>query len=271
MAPAFPRRFRHLQRPGSRFAAPFAAVLLAVVVALAAAPPAAAQRVGEVVLARGEVLGTPAGGSEAAMVPGDPFALGHRIATGDDSEALLTFDPRGSLRLYAETRVTVDRALVDSAGRSDSKLSLLVGRLRLALGSLFRGDLDIDTPTATVGIKGTELLMAVGGDGTTLVALLEGRVTVTAKAGGELTLEVGQFTIVRPGQRPTAPAPLDRGDGDIEAAAMDLAGLPADLHDVPPFMTEQGLPPFPFPPDRGQRQPTGPDNQRPPSTNKPPQ
>lgn len=226
-----------------------AAVVLALLCVLPL--PAAAQDAGQVVLAVGDVRGTPSGAAPRALGVGDGFALGYAIATGDESEALLTFDPRGSLRLYSETQVTVDRALVDNAGRADSRLSVLVGRLRVALGSLFSGDLEIETPTATVGIKGTELLIGVAPDGTTLVAVFEGVVTVTDRTGNEITLTAGFRTMVRPGARSTPPAPIDFRAGQRRAAAEPpQLRIPGDLYDDFPDLRIVGGPDgLTFPPD----------------------
>ena len=245
----------HTQRPASvrcsaeplrpaRTPARASAALAALLALVAAAVPAAAQDVGQVVVAVGEVKGAAPGASPRPLAAGDGFSLGYEIATGASSEALLTFDPRGSLRLYDETRIRIDQALVDSAGRASSRLSVLVGRLRLAVGSLFRGELAIDTPTAVVGIKGTDLWLAVAADGTTLVAVFEGEVLVSGKAGGEVRVRAGYRTLVRPGSAPLPPVPIDR-----EQASPDpLQEVPADLYDdFPAFPAEDQLP---FPPER---------------------
>jgi len=243
---------------------------LILLAAALSSPVASAQDVGSVAVAVGEVTGIPPGASVRALAVGDGFGLGTQIATGTNSESLLTFDPRGSLRLYAETRITVDQALVDQAGRSQSRLSVLLGRLRVAVGSLFSGELDIDTPTATVGIKGTELLVGVAEDGTTLVAVFEGAVSVTGKAGGEVTVTAGYRTVVRPGAPPLVPTPLDPRAGDREAAAGDpQLAIPADLYEDFPVFDDRGQElPFPPPPPGGPNGPTF-NNTPPPTGGKP--
>ncbi|HEX9942681.1 MAG TPA: FecR family protein [Thermoanaerobaculia bacterium] len=204
-----------------RLSASFLALLLT-------AGPALAADVGEVVQVRNDVRGTPPGGAPKRMAVGDGLGLGLRVETGADSGARMAFDPRGSLTLGARARVVIDRNVVDQAtGRSESALSVLAGQIRLALGKLFSGEVSIDTPTAVVGVKGTDLRVDVDETtGTTLVAVTEGLVSVRSKAGGEVTVRAGQRTVVAPGQAPTPPGPIDPGSSTLSASAGGPAFTP---------------------------------------------
>src|SRR5215207_6589800 len=154
---------------------------------LAASSSLAAQDVGDVVLVRNSVTGRPAGGSPRPLRPGDGVALGLTVATGADSALKMTFDPQGAMTFGERTQAVIDRALVDRAtGRSDSALSVLAGSLRLALGRLFRGDVEVSTPTAVVGVKGTDVRIEVLEGGLTIVSVVEGEVSVAGKAGGQV-------------------------------------------------------------------------------------
>ena len=183
--------------------------------------PALAADVGEVVLVRNDVRGTPQGGSPRPLTAGNGVGLGLRVDTGADSGARMTFDPSGSLTLGSRARVVLDRNLVDQVtGRSDSALSVLAGQLRLALGSLFRGEVSIDTPTAVVGVKGTDLRVDVDEPtGTTVVTVTEGAVSVRSKSGGAVTVRAGQRTLVAAGHPPTPPARIDPGSTALSASA----------------------------------------------------
>jgi hypothetical protein len=187
--------------------------------------------VGEVVLVRNSVLGTLHSGPTKPLAVGDGLALGLRVETGADSAAKMTFDPSGSLTLGSRARVTLDAARVDQVtGRSESALSVLGGAVRLALGKLFKGDVAIDTPTAVVGVKGTDLRVEVDEPtGATVVTVTEGVVTVRSKAGGEVTVQAGQRTFVAPGRAPELPSPVDPGSGTLSASAGGPAFAP------PPF------------------------------------
>lgn len=190
--------------------------------------PVLAADVGEIVLVRNSVRGTPPGASVRPLMAGDGVPLGLLVETGADSGTKMTFDPSGSFTLGARTRAVINSALVDNAaGRSDSALSVLAGQVRLALGRLFRGDISVDTPTAVVGVKGTDLRVTVDeATGTTLVAVTEGLVSVRSKAGGEVAVAAGQRTVVAPGQPPTPPAPIYPGESTLSASAGGPAFTP---------------------------------------------
>lgn len=223
------------------------AAALVVLFALAFAPAAAAQQVGTVVEVVGQVTGTPPGGAPAPLAQGDPVVLDMKIATGADSFASLTLDPEGSLQLGANAEVTIDRAEIDAAtGASSSALSVLIGKIRLALSSLFRGSVEVDTPTATIGVKGTILAIDVADPNAVTVWLEEGEADVTSKAGGTVTVRAGYFTTVRRGAPPTDPAPFDPASGAAAVRALppEIVAPHEDVFDDSPFRpAEDNLPP----------------------------
>lgn len=208
---------------------------IALLAALLQAPAvSAAERVGGVVLARNDVQGTPTGGSAVALAVGSDVLLDMEVATGDDSAAKMTFEPRGSLTLGAEARITFDRAEVDEiTGATRSWFSVLVGKIRLALTPGSPGEVEVDTPAATIGVKGTDVRIEVDRRGSTLVAVLEGEVTVTAKTGGPtITVRAGDMTVVEPGRRPTPPAPLDVS-GSTQGPSADGPDFTVPQEDLP--------------------------------------
>jgi len=155
----------------------------------------------------------------------------------------MALDPDGVLSMGQETRVTLDRPTIDRAtGESQSTLTLLLGKIELALGSLFRGEVRVETPSATLGIKGTVLRVLVDATGRTLVAVLEGVVEVTSKATGEtITLRAGEYTIVEPGGSPLPPAPFDPAAGTLSPSAggPDFAVPGEDAFTETPLLPDQ--------------------------------
>lgn len=203
---------------------PTLCTLVLLLAATLTAPSAAAQQpgddVGRMALVREDVRGTPPGASAVAMAVGDAVVLDHLIETGRASAARMTIDPEGVITLGENARLRVDRAEVDAAtGRSESLFSLLRGKLELALGSLFRGEVEVDTPTATLTVKGTVVRVLVFPSGRTLVSVLEGVVEVTSKAGGTVEVEAGLYTVVEEGGPPLPPAPFDPSAGTLSPSA----------------------------------------------------
>jgi hypothetical protein len=226
--------------------------------------PALAQtqgRVGEVVAVVRDVRGMPSGQPSRSLVVGDDLLLLMEVATGARSAVQMTFDPRGTLQLGANARVVLDREVVDAAtGEPRSRVQLFLGRLRLLLSPAARRQVEIDTPTATIGVKGTDVRLAVDRRGATLVAVFEGEATVTAKAGGApRTLTSGWLTVVEPGQGPTPPAlvepeatlqsPAPR-DPAFDAPAEELSDPPVVL-DLEQILAGRDFPQGPDPPRGG--------------------
>ncbi len=87
-------------------------------------------------------------------------------------------------------------------------------KVRFSLGkfllALLPGEppIDVDTPQAVAGVKGTYVRFLVDPLVGTFVGVDEGVVTVQAKAGGDpVEVEAGQWVVVPPGGLPTRPAP----------------------------------------------------------------
>lgn len=196
-----------------------------------AAGQAAAADVGETVMVRNDVTGTPPSGAARRMAVGDGVPLGLALATARASAIKMTFAPQGSLTLGPETALTIEQTVVDRAtGRDTSKLSMSIGRLRVALGRMFGGDVEIKTPAAVIGVKGTDVILDldVAGRLTVLVLAGSGRVATDGAGGGGVDLEGGRYTIVEPGGAPGGPWPLDaRVRGLMEEALADFGLSPA--------------------------------------------
>lgn len=201
---------------------PLAALLL-LLLALAAPGASGQDRAGEVEEVRNDVRGTPPQGATVPLAKGDALVIDHRVETGADSGARMLLGTDGNLALGSRTRIVLDQALIDRAGASRSRLSLLVGSLRLRLGDLFRGSFEIDTPTAVIGVKGTDVRVFVYPSGITVVTVLAGVVTVAGKAAAAGAVEVtaGQKSVVEPGRSPTPPQPADgpAAEGGVRLAA----------------------------------------------------
>lgn len=217
------------------------AALLALAVGLLfAVGPALAADVGETVMVRNEVTGTPPAGAVRKMAIGDGIGLGLSLATAQASAVKMTFVPQGSLTLGPETRLTIEQTVVDQAtGRDTSKVSLSVGRLRVALGKLFGGDVEVKTPAAVIGIKGTDVLLDLDPAGRLTVLVLAGTAKVgEAGGGGALDLGPGRYTTVEPGGAPGGPWPLDaKVRGFVDEALADFGLSPTP----PPPRVDQDL------------------------------
>lgn len=70
------------------------------------------------------------------------------------------------------------------------------------------GEFDVQTPTVSAVVRGTEFNLRVEPDGTTTVSLFDGEVDLSNPAG-QLRIQSGEGAVVRPGQRPTLVSVLE--------------------------------------------------------------
>lgn len=190
-APARSKRLLHAVLP--------VALCLVANVALAQAPP---KPVGEVAYVRNQVIGVPPSGAVTILAVGDDLVLHHRVDTLENAGARLTLGKSGTLSLGAKTSVTIDELLLEKANKGKSRLSLPFGTLRLKLDQLFGEGLEVETPTAVIGVKGTDFLVTAS-EKATEVTVFEGVVEVLGKvAGAAVLLKAGEKTLVELGKAP---------------------------------------------------------------------
>jgi hypothetical protein len=160
----------------------FGATTIAVTYAAALTPP-----VGDVETVQDAAYGTPPEATRAAKHRGDGVVYQELLETLRKSGMLVKFNDGSKLTLGADSKVMVD-AFVYDPGNADSKalISLPTGALRYVTGAMPKGQTTIDTPTATLVLRGTNVKVATDGSNTLLV-VDEGSVSVHNKQTGEDT------------------------------------------------------------------------------------
>jgi hypothetical protein len=136
---------------------------------------------------------------------GDDVALvnqGDEVAISDDGEGLLTFFEGTETRLVAGTVITVDEL---SAENNTQKVSLSVsaGQAMNTVATMIDADsrFEVDTPAATITVRGTNFIVFVRPNDLTQVATLEGTVDVSAQ-NQTVQLPPGFGVKVAPGEAP---------------------------------------------------------------------
>ena len=133
---------------------------------------------------------------------------GDTLSTEAGTYARVKFIDGGEVVLRPGTQVKVDAFSYDAAKPKDDNevLSLLKGGLRAITGLLghrSKERVSYVTPTATIGIRGTNVGAQLEDDGSLHVDVAEGAVVVKNN-GGELEVSVGQFAFVKSGDSPPA-------------------------------------------------------------------
>lgn len=168
------------------------AALLAISAVAAFADQAVLERVS------GQVSAT-SGSQAVAATSGTVFKEGTTVSTGSDGSALLRFEDGQAVALHANTTFKIEnyRFKSQAAGEDKSVFSLLKGAARVVSGLLGQRNpsaFQMRTPTATVGIRGTDFVVAF--ENPSAVSVISGNVSLAGGAGSPLTLGAGQLGVV---------------------------------------------------------------------------
>lgn len=121
--------------------------------------------IGHVVTVVGTATATRADGSAHELTVGSPIFEGSELTTGTNAALAVVFVDGTSFSLGAEARMVVDSFVYDSGPGSDSAaFDLLHGVFLFVSGEVAAsGDdaLVLTTPVATIGIRGTALVLRV--------------------------------------------------------------------------------------------------------------
>ena len=118
---------------------------------------------------------------------GDPVYLGDVVQTGADGRLGINFTDGTSFNLSNNARMALTEFVYEPSGTSNSTLfNLTKGTFTFVAGNIAKtGDMKIDTPVATMGIRGTTPRVEISDDGTVKFSTLieEGKSKFTKKPG----------------------------------------------------------------------------------------
>jgi len=220
----------------------------AIALALLAAGPALAEPVGFLGVVEGEVEVRPGGtGSFTAAAIDREISVGDAIRTGRDSLAKLVLKDDSVITIDEETELVIDHYVLGSGASEPSRVSLLSGHVRTKVGEAFGGTtrLQLHTPTAVIGVKGTEwLTWYLSQQEITYVCVLSGIVTLESSdpaVTGSYEPPVGSCAKALPHLRPegwdlpTDPTAIDAANRVLEGEVPNVASGPTDFDsDFPP-------------------------------------
>jgi uncharacterized membrane protein YgcG len=178
------------------------------------------------------VSGAMPGETPAPKEVKSPAHFGEHVMTQASSRATISFIDKSHLVIGEKSEVTIDTFVFDpKSGAEQATYNVASGALRFVSGAIKGDKLKIETPTAVVAVRGTNLKIRVLPSGETLVAVNRGRVDVTSRQSGE-TASLGA------GQSVDADAQglgdVQAGEADVGDETVDDAGLDGtpDLPDV---------------------------------------
>lgn len=160
--------------------------------------PAWGQEIGRFALVQNEVTSLkPGAGAVVRALAGGAVVVDELESSGAAAAAKLTFGEGAVISIGQNTRFKVTReAVAEATGNSTSTVDLLAGKARVFVSRFWSGrpEVRVNTPTAVVGIKGSEVVVEVLAGGTSRITVLTGSASVEPRAGGGSgrTLSAGQ-------------------------------------------------------------------------------
>ena len=137
---------------------------------------------------------------------GDVVYLGDVVQTGADGRVGINFTDGTSFNLSSNARMALSEFVYDPNGKSNSSLlSLTKGTFTFVAGKIAKtGDMKVETPVATMGIRGTTPHIEISDDGTVKFSTLieEGKSKITENLGAPAAQPVEQKPNPQPEQKP---------------------------------------------------------------------
>ena len=122
------------------------------------------------------------------IAPGSTVYQNELVRTGRSGQAELLFADRTNLAVGPVSAIRLDKFVYDPSGGSGSVVvEVTEGTFRFITGSQPSGNYVIKTPTAALGVRGTEFIVAIRLDGEA-IQLLKGAVTVRTISGERVQL-----------------------------------------------------------------------------------
>ncbi|MCH8842103.1 MAG: FecR domain-containing protein [SAR324 cluster bacterium] len=154
-----------------------------------------------------------------------PIFKGDELLTMDGQQVRVEFTNEDTIGLTGETKFKINEYLPEVQEES-SLLFSLIGQMRaLIKEKLMPNQMKVQTPTATIGIKGTDF-EAIASEAGTEVSTVDGLLGVADADGlGEVDVPAGMTTSVAAGELPLPPTPIP--PAKLQALqATSLAGGP---------------------------------------------
>ncbi|MBT6096332.1 MAG: hypothetical protein HOH04_15710 [Rhodospirillaceae bacterium] len=175
--------------------------------------------IGKVTAADGTVEATRVDGTKVRLKEGDPVFQGDVVETAKDGAVGIEFVDESTFSLGDSGRMVLDEMVYDPGGGSENNsfaMSLVQGTFSFVSGQISKTDpeaMSLNTPVATIGIRGTTIAGEVGGEGNNnSISLLPdptgstGEIVITNEAGTVVLNVIGAtITVTSISQPPPQP------------------------------------------------------------------
>lgn len=167
------------------------AICLAVAAFGATGSSAEAVSIGTITDVVNRAFHTPPGGSELPANAQDTLVADETLRTDKEASLSVLFIDGSELNIEAESEVTLSDYVFDQQSESSTgTIQLNTGLFHFNSNNTEDSGIVLQTPVATIGIRGTEFLVTVA-DNATIVDILEGEVEVKSRGTGKPARCVG--------------------------------------------------------------------------------
>jgi len=136
----------------------------------------------------------PPQGTRADLRLRDPIIRNAELATADRGALEVTFLDGSRLTMGQNSRLTVDEYVYSGPGGAGRQtIRYGKGVFRFLSGSIPKDQVQVKTPTVTIGIRGTIIRTLVNGDGSGAISVEEGEITGTNDKGETFVLKAGEM------------------------------------------------------------------------------
>ena len=202
-----------------------------------AGPTADAEPIGQVDSFEGTVTVTHADGTQEVLEAGSSVFQGDTLETGDGGAVGITLADETTFSMAENGSMVLDEMVYDPGTQEGSvSVSVLEGVFTFVSGQIAKTDPDamtLDTPVATIGIRGTQVGLDIGEGGEMTVVLMEEEGRICRRSGGHQRRRRGRHEQRQPGHQRLEPgsAPVRDLRHGYEPARADLRRRPAPAHD----------------------------------------
>ena len=225
--------------------------------ATAATTPVADTTVGAVETIQGHGWGVTDEGGQYDKLGGDLVAMDEVVATGVNSAMTMRFMDDTTMTLGPSDEITVDEMVYNPEDcKNDTVLIRLgVGSFYFVSGKVAKEKVTIMTPTASIGIRGTELVISVKEDGTTSVGVAKGHAFMRSREGSGRTVEVNVGSTAKTSVNGTVSEPFQgldlAGEEDVDR---NIPGVSDWMDEGPEKDDEKDLTEFSNDAEKGDRE-----------------
>lgn len=162
------------------------AVAATVLAALGAAPAGTQQTaaIGAVNEVRSDAFGTPPGLQRRTLAAQTGVFANERIETGKEAWAQLRFNDATEFRVGSGSTVVLDRFVYDPDKKAgELTINATQGVFRFVTGTMKSESYRIKTPSALIGVRGTDFVLAVTANGAMRLAVNSGAVEIIPLVG----------------------------------------------------------------------------------------